>query len=148
MSRLSPRAQFKTWHFTSVLRPCREITRVLRGFANDSQYTDKVTSPIAEVRNWVQKLVLNTDKPDSVSFISLRFSRTDVATWMSNTTARSPLLDLQLEGYIQSNNAHILHKCIFSTWLLPDQPWTPSSCLGIIHGGRLKSVCCHHLHLF
>ena len=56
MSRLSPRAQFKTWHFTSVLRPCREITRVLRGFANDSQYTDKVTSPIVEVRNWVQNL--------------------------------------------------------------------------------------------
>ena len=120
MSRLSPRAQFKTWHFTSVLRPCREITGVLRGFANDSQYTDKVTSPIAEVRNWVQNLVLNTDKPDSVSFISLRFSRTDVATWMSNATTFIPLLDLHFERYIQSNIAIELPR--LDQWI-PEAIW-------------------------
>ena len=97
MSRPSQRAQFKTWFFTSVLRPCREITRVLRGFANDSQYTNKVTSPIAEVRNWVQNLVLNTDKQDSISSIFSRFS--DVATWMSNTTTFTPLLNLHFEEY-------------------------------------------------
>ena len=74
-----------------------------------------MTGPIAEVRNWVQNLVLNTDKPDSVSFISLRFSRTDVATWMSNATTFTPLLDLHFERYIQSNIAielPRLHKWI------------------------------------
>ncbi len=45
------------------------------------------------VRNWMEKIILN-EKPDCITFISLRFSRTDVATWLSNATARSPLLDL------------------------------------------------------
>ena len=53
----------------------------------------------------MENLILNADKPDCISFISLRFSRTDVATWMSNARARSPLLDLHFEGYVQSISA-------------------------------------------
>jgi hypothetical protein len=53
----------------------------------------------------MENLILNANKPESISFISLRFSRTDVATWMSNVRARSPLLDLHFEGYVQSISA-------------------------------------------
>ena len=51
-----------------------------------------------EVRNWMEQLFLNAEKPNCITFITLSFSRTDVATWLSNATARSPLLDLHYEG--------------------------------------------------
>jgi hypothetical protein len=70
----------------------------------------KVTGPIPEVRSWIEKMVLSVNKPDSISFISFRFSRTDVATWMSNATAQAPFPDFHFEGYIQSKTAIALHR--------------------------------------
>jgi hypothetical protein len=93
--------RFKTWHFTSVLTPSSEITRVFTWYAHESRYIENVTGPIVEVGNWIEKLVSSVNKPDGISFISLRFSRTDVATWMSNATGQNPLLDLHFEGYLQ-----------------------------------------------
>ena len=99
------RGEFKTWHFTGVLTPTPDITRIFSSYAHGSQRADTTTGPIGEVRNWMENLILNANKPESISFISLRFSRTDVATWMSNVRARSPLLDLHFEGYVQSISA-------------------------------------------
>ncbi len=50
------------------------------------------------------------NKPDGISFVSFRFSHTDVATWMSNATAQKSFLDLHFEGYIQSKTAIVLHR--------------------------------------
>ena len=96
------RGEFKTWHFTGVLTPTPDITRIFSSYAHGSQRADTTTGPIVEVRKWLENLILNADKPDCISFISLRFSRTDVATWMSNARDRSTLLDLHFEGYVQS----------------------------------------------
>jgi hypothetical protein len=44
---------------------------------------NKVTGPIAKVRNWIEKLVSSVNKPDGISLISFRFSRTDATCqWM------------------------------------------------------------------
>ncbi len=125
--------RFKTWHVTSVLTPTSETTRLFTWYARESQCIDKVTGPIAEVRSWIENLVSSVNKPDSISFISFRFSRTDVTTWMSNATAQTPLPDLHFEGYIQSKTAialHCLHK-----WI-PDAIWNNI-------GGKL--FCVPHL---
>jgi hypothetical protein len=74
------RGEYKTCHFAGMLTPTSEITRIFSWYAHESQHTDRTTGPIKEVRNWMEKLFLNADKPDCISFISLRFSRTDVAT--------------------------------------------------------------------
>ncbi len=84
--------RFKSWHFASVLLATEEISRVFNWYAHESQLTDKVNGPIAGVKRWVEKLALIPEKPASISFISLRFPRTDVATWMSNATARIIIL--------------------------------------------------------
>ena len=99
------RGEFRTWHFTGELTPTPDITRIFSSYAHGSQHTDTATGPIVEVRKWLENLILNADKPDCISFISLRFSRTDVATWMSNARARPPSLDLHFEGYVQSISA-------------------------------------------
>jgi hypothetical protein len=110
--------QFKTWLFISVLLATEEISRVFNWYVHASQHTDKVNGPIAEVNRWVEKQILNADKPASISFISLRFPRTDVATWMSNATARNPLLNISFEGFIQwkeSISLDRLHRWIPDT---------------------------------
>jgi hypothetical protein len=112
--------RFRTWHFTSVLTPTSEITRVFTWYARESQCMDKVTGPIAEVRSWIEKLVSSVNKPDCISFTSFCFSRTDVATWMSNATAQAPFLDLHFEGYIQSKTAIALNR--LHRWI-PDAIW-------------------------
>jgi hypothetical protein len=98
------RGEYKTWHLTGVLKPTPEITRIFCWYAHESQHTDKTRGPIMEVRNWMEKLFL-IEKPDCITFITLRFTRTDVATYLSNATARSPLLDLHYKGNVQSNSA-------------------------------------------
>jgi hypothetical protein len=122
------RREYKTWHFTCVLTPTPEISGIFSWYAHESQHTDKTTGPIMEVRNWIEKLFLNAEQRDCITFIALRFSRTDVATCLSNATARSPLPDLHYEGYIQLNSAIALpslHK-----WI-PHWMWNPT-------GGRLS----------
>ncbi len=78
--------------------------------------------PIGEVKRWVEKLVLNPEKPASISFISLRFARTDVATWMPDVkaTARTPLLNISFEGFIQSSESVALDR--LHQWI-PDAIW-------------------------
>jgi len=116
----NPNKRFKTWHFTSVLFATEEISRVFNWYAHESQLTDKVNGPIAEVKRWVEKLVLTPEIPASISFISLRFPRTDVATWMSNATARTPLLNISFEGFIQSSESVALDR--LHRWI-PDAIW-------------------------
>jgi hypothetical protein len=87
--RLQHRGEYRTWHLAGVLTPTPEITQIFSWYAHESQHTDMTTGPIVDVRNWMEKMILNAEKPDCISFISLRFSRMDVATWMSNATARS-----------------------------------------------------------
>jgi hypothetical protein len=84
------RGEYKTWHFTGVLTPTPEITWFFSWYAHESQHTDRTTGPIMEMRNWMEKLFLNASL--------LCASRTDVATCLSNATARSSLLDLHYEG--------------------------------------------------
>jgi hypothetical protein len=73
----------------TYIRSNSEVTRVFTWYAHESRYIDKVTGSIAEVRNWIEKLDSSVNKQDSISFISLHFSRTDVATCMSNATAQT-----------------------------------------------------------
>jgi hypothetical protein len=122
--------EYKTWHFTGMLTPTPEITRIFSWYAHESQHTDKTRGPIMVVRNWMEQIILN-GKPDCITFISLRFSRTDVATWLSNATARSPLLDLHYEGYVQSTGVSIaLHR--LNRWI-PHVIWN--------HVGGMLSRC-------
>ncbi len=115
------RGELKIWHFTCVLTPTAGITPFFTWYAHESQCIDKVTGLIAELRNWIEKLVSSVNKPDSISFTSLRFSRTaDVATWMTHATARIPLQDIHFEGYIQSKTAIALHR--LHRWI-PDAIW-------------------------
>jgi hypothetical protein len=103
-----------------VLLATEEISRVLNWYAHESQHTDKVNGPIAEVKRWVEKQLLNAEIPASISFISLRFPRRDVATWMSNTTARTPLLNISFVGFIQSSESIALDRLHRS---IPDAIW-------------------------
>jgi hypothetical protein len=128
------RGEYKTWHLTGVLTPTPEITRIFSWYAHDSQYADKTRGPIMAVRNWMEKMILN-EKPDCITFITLRFSRTDVATCLSNATARSPLLDLHYEGYLQSNSAIALPR--LHNWI-PHAMWNPA-------GGRLSRCAAFNL---
>jgi hypothetical protein len=95
---------------------------------------DKTRGPIMAVRNWMEKMILN-EKPDCIFFITLSFSRTDVATCLSNATARSPLLDLHCEGYLQSNSAIALPR--LHNWI-PHAMWNPA-------GGRLSRCAAFNL---
>ena len=73
------RGEYKTWHLTGVLTPTPEITRIFSCYAHESQYADKTRGPIMAVRNWMEKMILN-EKPDCITFMTLRFSSMDNAT--------------------------------------------------------------------
>ncbi len=125
------RGEYKTWHFTSMLTPTPEITWILSWYAHESQHTDRTTGPIKEVRNLMVKLFLNAENPHCISFISLRFSRTNFATWLSNAAARSPFVELYYEGYVQSTGISItLHR--LNRWI-PHAIWN--------HVGGMLSPC-------
>ena len=91
------RAEFKTWHLTCVMKADVDIICIVNLYARTCRSASRVADPIVEMRKKSEKQFFNAEKPDAVSFISLRFSRTYVATWMANATARTPLLDLRFE---------------------------------------------------
>ena len=66
------------------------------------------------------KQVSTENRPDCISFVHWRFSRKDVAGWISHAAARTSLPDLSLEGYIQSESIDLyrLHR-----WL-QDARWS------------------------
>ncbi len=135
------RGEFKTWHFTSVLTPTSEITPVFTWYARESQYIDNVSGPIAEVRSWIEKLVLSVNKPDGISFISFLFSHTDVATWMSNATAQIPFLDLHFDGYIIIHSIENCHCPASSTQM--DSRCNMEQCWRqIVRKRRLQTFLC------
>jgi hypothetical protein len=65
------------------------------------------------LRRYIENQILQTAaRPGGVSFVSCCFSITDVAAWMSNAAACSPLPDLPLQAYIQSNGAAIYREIV------------------------------------
>ena len=92
--------RFKTWHFTSVLQYSPDINLELERLASAQYSFDKVLSSYALARRHIEKQI--SQGPDCVTFVSCRFSRKDVAAWLSNAATRTALPDLPLEAYIQS----------------------------------------------
>ena len=92
--------RFRTWHFTSVLQYSPDINLELERLASAQYSLDKVLSSYALARRHIEKQI--SQGPDCVTFVSCRFSRKDVAAWLSNAATRSASPDLPLEGYIQS----------------------------------------------
>ena len=68
------------------------------------------------------KKQISAARPDCVTFVSCRFSRKDVAAWLSNAATRTPSPDLPLEGYIQTKSAICLDR--LHNWL-ENANWTP-----------------------
>ena len=109
--------RLKKWHFTSVLKSSPDINLELEWIASAQYSLDKVQSSYALARwHTDEKQILQTAaRPDCVTFVSCRFSRTDVAAWLSNAATRTPSPDLPLEGYIQSKRCISL-DCLHN-WL-------------------------------
>ncbi len=128
---LNPRGQYKT--FTSMLEPSHEIIRVL------NQITDKMQGSVNEVSRWIIGRVLNEAKPQCVTFICWRFSRQDVATWVSSAAAaaHTRLQNLPFEVYIQSNSGIELSRLHY--WM-KDAKWIN---IGgkLIQCGAYKNLC-------
>jgi hypothetical protein len=97
----------RTWHFTSNLTPTHQIKNDLfhLAFNTDRQHVNIVNAALSVAGFSIKNKILIPARPKCVTFISWRFSRADVAAWLSNAEARSPLLDLSFEGYIQAENA-------------------------------------------
>jgi hypothetical protein len=113
--------QFKTWHFTSVLKSDPNMNLRLEHFAGEHYRLDKVLGSCALlVRLYIENKILKTARPECVTFVSCRFLRTDVAAWMSNGATRTPSPGLALEGYIQSKSVIGLDR--LHNWL-KDATW-------------------------
>ena len=105
--------RFRTWHFTSVLKSSSDINLELERFASAQYSLDKVLSSYALARWHIEKQI--SQRPDCVTFVSCRFSRKDVAAWLSNAATRTASPDLPLEGYIQSKSPICLER--LHSWL-------------------------------
>jgi hypothetical protein len=85
------------------------------------------------VRAKIEKQLSKGPRPDCVTFVHWRFSRTDVAGWMSHAAASTPLPDPPFEGYIQTSSvidlgaggsgaASIAGRVLDLAWVLPVPP--------------------------
>ena len=83
-----------------MLQYSPDINLELARFASAQYSLDKVLSSNALARWHIEKQI--SQRPDCVTFVSCRFSRKDVAGWLSNAATRTTSPDLPLEGYIQS----------------------------------------------
>jgi hypothetical protein len=93
--------EFRTWHFTSVLRPTHEIHADINWIAYYN--IDAVHPQNLLVKAQIRERVLNVARPACVSFISWRFSRVDTMSWISNAKAKLPLPDLPFEGCMEES---------------------------------------------
>ena len=99
---INARGVFRTWHFTSVLTPTHQIRADIDTIITN---TPNVSHPyILLVKAYIREKVINQARPECVTFISWRFSRSDAALWVSNARVKIPLSDLHFEGYVQSTD--------------------------------------------
>ena len=110
-SAIKSEGRYRTWHFTSVLKSSVQIN--VDFVANSTLHSlDDMGDPIQRVRGYIEKQISSENKPDCVTFVHWRFSRKDVAGWISHAAARPSLPDLPFEGYIQSESIGLnrLHR--------------------------------------
>ena len=74
----------------------------------------------ALVGHILRTLLMTTNRPDSISYIELRFLRSDVDVCAAHATAKTPLPSIPFEGFIQSSSG--LDKDRVSNWF--SAAWT------------------------
>ena len=75
--KLNQRGEYKTWLFTSTLTPTHQKYAVIPWIANNN--IAEVGPHILLVKACIRQKVMNQAKPESVTFISWRFSRAEAA---------------------------------------------------------------------
>ena len=78
--------RYRTWHFTSLLKS--SVQRHVDFAAISTHHSlDNVRDPIQRVRGYIEKQISTEARPDCVTFVHWRFSRKDVAGWISHAAA-------------------------------------------------------------
>ena len=75
--KLNQRGEFKTWSFASTLTPTHQMNAEIHWTATNNIAV--VEPHILSVKACIPPKIMNQAKPESVTFISWRFSRAEAA---------------------------------------------------------------------